>query len=384
VSATATVTMRPMSAPHAEQRRIASKIASKEDLPLDLNALEALAEPAMSAMAWNYVRGGASDEITLRENRAAFDRILLKPRVLCDVSKIETAITVFGQKLECPILLAPAAYHRLYHPDGEIATVTGAAEGGAGAVISSFATFAIEEIVNAASSFKPWFQLYVNPDRSFTQALVERAEAAGCSAICMTVDTPVLGCRYRERDFRLPAGIDCPNIAAIQKEAVIAHRPTRERIYSSVFDPALSWKDIAWLRSITKLPIVLKGILNPDDAARAADAGADGIIVSNHGGRNLDTVPASIDALPLVNDRVSGRITVLIDGGVRRGTDVLKALALGAQAVLIGRPYLYGLALAGAAGVAHVVEVLRAEFEMAMALAGRRSIAEIDRAVLWP
>lgn len=359
--------------------------AHKEaELPVDLNQLEALAEWAMSPMAWNYVRGGAADEITLRENRVAFDRILLKPRVLCDVSKISTELTLFGQKFASPILLAPAAYHRLYHAEGEIATVRGAAAASAGVVISSFATIAIEEITKSATSLKPWFQLYVNPDRKFTQALVERAEAAGCSTICLTVDTPVLGCRYRERDFKLPEGIECPNVAAVAKEAVAAHRPTRERIYSNVFDPGLSWNDVAWLRSITKQSVVLKGILNPDDAARAVDAGTDGIIVSNHGGRNLDTVPAAIDALPRVAERVGNRIPVLMDGGIRRGTDVLKAVALGAQAVLIGRPYLYGLALAGAAGVAHVVEVLRAEFEMAMALAGRTSLAEVDRGVLWP
>lgn len=353
------------------------------DLPIDLNQLEALAESAMSPMAWNYVRGGAADELTLRENRAAFDRILLKPRVLCDVAKISTEVTLFGQKFASPILLAPAAYHRLYHAKGEIATVRGAAAAGAGVVISSFATIAIEEITKAASA-RPWFQLYVNPDRKFTHALVERAEAAGCAAICLTVDTPVLGCRYRERDFKLPDGIECPNVAEVAKEAVAAHRPTRERIYSNVFDPALNWKDIAWLRSITKLPIALKGILNPDDATRAVDAGADGIIVSNHGGRNLDTVPATIDALPRVAERVGNRIPILMDGGVRRGTDVLKALALGARAVLIGRPYLYGLALAGEAGVTHVIEVLRAEFEMAMALVGRTTLAAIDRQVLWP
>src|SRR5437868_1644655 len=326
-----------------------AKAANNEatNLPLDLAALEALAERAMSPMAWNYVRGGASDEITLRDNRAAFDRILLKPRVLCDVSKLQTEVTLLGQKLSCPILLAPAAYHRLYHSEGELATVRGGAQCGAGVVISSFATVAIEEIAQSASSIKPWFQLYVNPNRRFTQALVERAEKAGCSAICMTVDTPVLGCRYRERDFKLPEGMECPNMAAVAKEIVAAHRPTRERIYSSVFDATLSWNDIEWLRSITKMPIVLKGILNPDDAARAVDAGADGIIVSNHGGRNLDTVPATIVALPRVAERVGGRIALLMDGGVRRGTDILKAIALGAQAVLIGRPYLYALALAG-------------------------------------
>ncbi|HKD91730.1 MAG TPA: alpha-hydroxy acid oxidase [Terriglobales bacterium] len=359
-----------------------STTAEQISLPPDLTQLEALAQPALSPMAWDYIRGGAADEITLHANRSAFDQIRLKPRVLCDVSKIETGVELFGQKFSSPILLAPAAYHRLYHAEGELAAVRGANVSGAGVVISSFATFAIEEITRESKT-KPWFQLYVNPDRGFTQALVERAEHAGCAALCLTVDTPVLGCRYRERDFKLPPGIECPNVAAIAKEAVAAHRPVRERIYSDVFDPALSWRDIAWLRSITRLPIVLKGILNPDDAGRAVDAGADGIIVSNHGGRNLDTVPATIEALPLVTDRVADRIPVLVDGGIRRGTDVLKALALGGRAVLIGRPYLYGLALAGARGVAHVLDILRAELAMAMALAGRRSVAEIDHTVLW-
>nr|UXE46231.1 4-hydroxymandelate oxidase [uncultured bacterium] len=359
-----------------------STTAEQISLPPDLTQLEALAQPALSPMAWDYVRGGAGDEITLRANRSAFDQILLKPRVLCDVSKIETAIELFGQNFASPILLAPAAYQRLCHPEGEIATVRGANSSGAGVVVSSFATFAIEEITRESKT-KPWFQLYVNPDRLFTRALVERAEHAGCAALCLTVDTPVLGCRYRERDFKLPATIECPNVAALAKQVVAAHRPAREHIYSDVFDPALCWKDIGWLRSITKLPIMLKGILNPDDAARAVDSGADGIIVSNHGGRNLDTVPATIEALPLVTDRVANRIPVLVDGGIRRGTDVLKALALGARAALIGRPYLYGLTLAGAAGVAHVLDTLRAELAMAMALVGRRSPAEIDHTVLW-
>jgi 4-hydroxymandelate oxidase len=352
--------------------------------PATLSDFEPLAKQRMTDLAYEYVAGGAGDEITLRDNEAAFDRLKLQPRVLIDVSSLDTSVTIFDQTLDYPILLAPAGYQRLMHPEGEIATVRGAGAAGATLVASSFATTSIEEMAEAARS-PLWFQLYVNEDRGFTRDLVQRAEAAGCRAICVTVDTPVLGMRHRETrsGFALPPGIERSNLKGLGANAAgSSHRSLDGSIYSAVLDPALTWKDIEWLRSVSRVPVLIKGVLNPDDAAKGAAAGV-GIIVSNHGGRNLDTVPATIDALPRVADAVRGRVPILMDGGVRRGSDVLKALALGASAVLIGRPYLFGLAAQGADGVAGVVRILRRELEMSMALAGRRSLTEIDRSVLW-
>ena len=346
---------------------------------------EPVARQTMSQMAYDYVAGGAGDEITLRDNIQAFDRLRLHPRVLTDVSQIDTKTTVLDQPLDFPILLAPTAYHRLVHPEGELATVRGAARAGATVVASSFATTAIEDMSRASSS-PLWFQLYVVSDRGFTKALVERAEAAGCRALLVTVDTPVIGMRHREAraDFKLPPGLERSNYRGLgTAAATTSHRPTEREIYSAVLDPTLTWKEIDWIRSFARVPVLIKGVLSPLDADKAVSAGISGLVVSNHGARNLDTLPATIDALPRVVDAVKGRMPLLLDGGVRRGTDVLKALALGASAVLIGRPYLYGLAAQGADGVARVITMLRTEFEMAMALTGRRTVKDIDRTVLW-
>ena len=293
----------------------------------------------MTHMAYEYVSAGAGDEVTLRENQTAFDRLRLHPRVLVDVSAIDTRSTLFGQALEFPILLAPTAYHRLVHAEGEIATVRGAGVAGATLVASSFATTSLEDMAKAARS-PLWFQLYVNKDRGFTRDLVQRAESAGCKALCVTVDSPLTGNRHRERraGFALPPGLERSNLKALGAATASASHRLESTIYSAILDSALTWKDVEWLRGISRLPLVLKGILSPDDASRAAEAGA-GIIVSNHGARDLDTVPATIDALPRVVDAVAGRVPILMDGGIRRGTDVLKALASGASAVLIGRPY---------------------------------------------
>ena len=368
--------------------------AAKNTALVCLADFEALARERVSHMAWEYIQGGAGDENTLRWNREAYERLLLKPKVLVDVSHIDTRVTLFGDEHASPILLAPTAYHKLLHPEGEIATARGAAQAGAAMVLSSFSTVSVEEVA-AASKAPLWFQIYAQADHRFTRDLIQRAEAAGCRALCLTVDTPILGPRNREDrcNFALPEGLERANLHGLKMEGQdsdvstlhSAHRTIDEHsIYTAMLDAALSWKDVDWLRSVSKLPLLLKGVLNPDDAARAVEAGVSGIIVSNHGGRNLDTVPATLDVLPLIAEKISGRIPVLMDGGIRRGTDVLKAIALGANAVLIGRPQLYGLAAAGAEGVARVIEILRREFEMAMALTGRPTIASLDRSVLWP
>ena len=339
----------------------------------------------MSHMAYEYVSGGAGDELTLRDNIQAFDRLRLHPRVLVDVSQLDTRTTILGQALEFPILMAPTAYHRLVHAEGELATIRGAAKAGAMMIASSFATTTIEDMSRAAKS-PLWFQLYCVPDRGFTKELVQRAENAGCTAIFVTVDTPVTGSRHRETrvGFALPPGLDRANYRGLVGTAsATSHRPTEREIYSVVLDPTLTWKEIEWIGSFARVPVVIKGILSPLDAEKASSAGVAAIAVSNHGARNLDTVPATIDALPRIAEAVKGELPLFVDGGVRRGTDVLKALALGASAVLVGRPYLYGLAAQGSDGVASVMTMLRTELEMAMALTGRRTLKEIDRTVLW-
>ena len=345
-----------------------------------LSELEGLAEGHMPAMARAYVCGGAADELTLRANCEDWQRIRLKPKALVDVSRIEVRTEVLQHQLNLPILLAPTAFHRLCHPEAELATVEGANRAGVAMVLSSYSTEAVEDVARVAQN-PVWFQLYFQTDRGLTQQMVERAAAAGCKAICVTVDTPVLGARHRESrsHFALPAHFKLPNLNL----GPVSHRPMRGAIYSELLNAALNWKDIEWLRSISKIPVLLKGVLNPDDAAQAVESGVAGVIVSNHGARNLDTVPSTAAALPRIVEKVQGRLPLLVDGGIRRGTDVLKALALGAQAVLVGRPYLYGLSVAGAEGIARVIEILRTEFMMAMALTGRTTIAQIDRSVLW-
>ncbi len=345
---------------------------------------EPLAKAQLSPMAYEYLCAGASDEITLRWNKEAFDKIRLRPRVLVDVSDIETRINLFGQELAFPVMLAPCAYHGLFHPAGELETARGANAADALFVISTMASVCVEDIVKACKT-PPWFQLYVQPDRGYTKALIQRIEDAGCAALCVTVDTPVIGTRNREArvKFQLPETVKRPHLESLIGAGETTHRPKEGQIYSSFFSPSLNWKDIEWMMSFVRVPLLLKGVMSGDDAEIAAQIGVQGIIVSNHGARNLDTVPAAIDALPEVVDRVAGRLPVLIDGGVRRGIDVLKAIALGADAVLVGRPYLYGLAAAGAAGVAKVLNILRTEFAMSMALTGCTSIKKINISVLW-
>ncbi|MCC7252709.1 MAG: alpha-hydroxy-acid oxidizing protein [Hyphomicrobium sp.] len=339
---------------------------------------ERLAEQRLDATAWAYFSGGSADEITLGWNRAAFERIAIVPRVLAGGPGGHTRLTLLGRSYAHPILVAPIAYQKLAHGDGERATAAAAEAMDAGMVLSTQASVTLEEAAKAGATCR-WFQLYVQPEREATLKLVRRAEAAGYEVLVVTVDAPINGVRNREHraGFTLPPGVVPENLRDI---AVAAFPPLAEG-ESAVFDRFLAaaptWEDVAWLKGETRLPIVLKGILSPDDAVRAVEVGADGIIVSNHGGRTLDTLPATIDVLPDVVAAVAGRVPLLLDGGIRRGTDVLKALALGASAVLVGRPIVYGLAVNGAYGVAHVLRVLRDEFEIAMALSGCRTLADI-------
>jgi len=346
--------------------RLASQAKSEPDEPLSLPDFETLASSRISHGAWERIQGGAADELTVRWNREAFERIRLRPRVLVDVSKLDTRVKILNQQLPFPILLSPTGAQSFVRPDGDLAVVRGAGAAQALLIISSSASMPVEQVAKAAIG-PVWFQLYVQRDRGFTRDLVQRAEQSGCRALCVTVDSPTHGARNREERAR----------------GELPERPLPNLKGKDYLDPTLTWKDIEWLQSFAKAPVLLKGILNPDDADRAVKAGVAAILVSNHGGRNLDTVPATIDALPLVTEKVAGRIPVIVDGGIRRGTDVLKALALGATAVGIGRPYLYGLGVAGSAGVTRVVEILRREFEMAMMLTGRPAIADIDRSVIW-
>jgi 4-hydroxymandelate oxidase len=281
-------------------------------------------------------------------------------------------------------MLAPTAAHGLAHDEAEVATARGAGAARTPMVVSTLANTPIERIAPEATS-PLWFQLYVQRDRGFTRDLVQRAEDAGARALCVTVDTPVLGTRNREErvGFALSEGLTFPHLEGMGGTDAAAGHGGGDSIYAPILDASLTWAGIEWLRSIARVPVVLKGITAPQDAAIAAREAVDAIIVSNHGARNLDTVPAAIEALPRVVEQVGGACPILMDGGVRRGTDVLKALALGAEAVLIGRPCLHALAADGAAGVARVLEILRRELAMAMALTGCNTVSRIDRSVLW-
>jgi 4-hydroxymandelate oxidase len=355
-----------------------SKRSSEPALPdfLTLAEFEPAARQVMAHAVYEFVAGGAGDEISLQANQTAFDRILLWPRVLRKVIPVDTGTTLFGKKLPVPILLAPVAYQGLMHPDGELAAVRGAAAAGVPFVVSTNTTVPIEDLASAAKA-PLWFQLYLQRDRGFTQELIRRVEAAACDALCVTVDTPVLGVRLRQlrAHFRLPAEMRLPHSHDLRADSATVSDPGA---YSNVL-----WRDIDWLRSITKMKLLLKGVLHPEDAEEALQHQVDGLIVSNHGARNLDTVVPTIEALPIIAQRVAGRIPILVDGGIRRGTDVVKSLARGAAAVLIGRSYAYALSVGGAEGVAHCLRLLRAEFEFALALVGVASIAELDRSIEW-
>jgi len=347
-------------------------------LPVNLHEYEPLARARLSEMAWDYMAGGGGDELTLKWNRERLNATRILPRVLRDVSHVDTRLELLGLELPFPVLLAPTGFQRLFHPEGELATARGAGAAGALYTLSTPATTSLEDVAAVAKA-PLWFQLYVQRDRGFTLELVRRAEAHGYRAIVLTADTPVLGARDREqrRQLELPPGMELPNLRGVMGKS---DEPTFQHGSRNPFlDPSLTWKDVSWLARESKLPVVVKGILHPEDARLALEHGAAAIGVSNHGGRNLDTVLATIDALPAIVATVGHRAPILFDGGVRRGVDVVKALALGANAVMIGRPYLWGLAAFGAEGVTRVVQLLVSELELAMAQCGAASLAAIHR-----
>ncbi|MGW3964032.1 alpha-hydroxy acid oxidase [Amycolatopsis sp. NPDC005003] len=342
---------------------------------------EAAARQRLDPVHYDYFAGGAQDEITLRENETAFQRLRLVPRVLRGSDKRDLSIELLGTPSSMPILVAPTAFHRLAHPDGELATARAAARAGTIMIVSMASTTAIEDIAAAAREVAPdpglWFQLYLQPDLEFTEAIVRRVEAAGVKAFVVTVDSPVLG--RRERDDRnafhdLPAGLFVENLRNIGENRSGGNT---SHVREIVMSAGLNWDHIAWLRSKTKLPVLIKGVLHAEDARLAVHHGVAGIVVSNHGGRQLDTVPATIDVLPEIAAAVGGAVPVLLDGGIRRGTDVVKALALGADAVGVGRPVVWGLAAGGREGASEVLELLRTDFDQALALCGGRLPAEL-------
>lgn len=368
---------------------MAARLPPLGSIPPDIVSLADYREAAHARIdpaIWAYLDGGGADEHTLNANLSAFSRITLQNRVLQDMRGAHTRLTLFGHQYDHPILIAPTAYHRLAHSEGEHASSLGAAATGTTMIVSAQASMRLEDLAAAPQAPALWFQLYAQHRREDTLTLIQRAEAAGCHALVLTVDAPVNGIRNHEqrRGFRLPAGIDAVNLLGMAP--LPSRMPARGEgplFGSGLLDHAPRWEDIAWLRTQTTRPLLLKGIMNPLDARQAISEGIDGIIVSNHGGRSLDTLPATIDALPRITEAVHGRIPILVDGGIRRGTDILKALALGAQAVLVGRPILHSLMAAGAPGVAHVIQILRAELEVAMALTGCRTLADIGEHLIW-
>jgi 4-hydroxymandelate oxidase len=342
---------------------------------------ERLAEQRCEPGAWAYLAGGSGDEWTLRANRTAFEGWSFRPRVLRDVSDVSTAATVLGARLELPVVLAPVAYQEVFHADGELGTARAAAAAGAGICVSTFTTRTHEEIAAAAPGVPQWCQLYVFQDRGLTREHLAGAADAGCTALVLTVDAPRLAQRQRDlrAGFKIPSGLPLPYARAAIGAA--AQNPADAL---ELLDPSLSWRDLEWVASEGKLPVVLKGILTAEDTELAVEHGVEAVVVSNHGGRQLDGVPAALDALPEVVEAAAGHLEVYLDGGIQRGAEIAKALALGAGAVLVGRAAMYGLAVDGEAGVRHVLELLRDELALTLRLLGCTSAGELTREHLRP
>lgn len=357
-----------------------------QNIPTDIVCLDDYQRYAKEFLAhgiYEYIAAGTADEQTLNRNRSAFADIELTPRLLRDFSSGSTQISLLGHNLAHPFLLAPLGYQQLCHASGELATAMAADAMDTAIVVSTLATASLEDIA-AQTNAPKWFQLYFQARREDTLSLVTRAEAAGYTAIVLTIDAPLSGLRNRAQraGFQLPPDIQAVNIPA-SAEFSQAGAPGVNPILQQLMALAPQWQDLDWLKQHTKLPIIIKGVINPNDAKRIADMGMDGIIVSNHGGRCLDGLPASIDALPAIRQALGDDFPLLLDSGIRRGSDILKAIALGANAVLIGRPQAFSLAVAGALGVAHMLRLLKEELEITMALCGCPQIADIDRNCLF-
>jgi 4-hydroxymandelate oxidase len=345
-----------------------------------------LARAALDPAVWDYLEGGAEDELTLRENRRAFARMVLRPRVLAEISEVDLSCSALGVRLETPIAIAPIGFRALFHADGELATARAAASQGALMTVSTMASSRLEDIAHVAAG-PLWFQLYVMKDRDQSSDLVRRAEAAGYRAVVLTVDAPRLGRRERDlhNGFAIPPTIQAANLSSAASTGLWERRAGESGIArhaAADFETKLSWQLVPWIRQHTRLPLVLKGVLTAEDARRARDSGVDGLIVSNHGGRQLDGAIASLDALAEVIDAAGQRCEVYLDGGVRRGVDALKALALGARLVFLGRPTAWGLAAAGETGVRDVLRIASDELRHAMILAGQGALAALTPALV--
>jgi 4-hydroxymandelate oxidase len=351
---------------------------------LDLDLVEAEARQRIGEMPYAYFAGGAEAERLLADNVAAWGRWRLHPHVLVDVRAVSTATTVLGSPVALPVLVAPTAIQGLAHPEAEVATARGARDAGAAMILSSLATASLESVAEAVADGVRWMQVYVLKDRARTAEMVARAATWGYRALVLTVDAPVPGLRLREvrGGFHLPEDLALPNLAGASTQR--ARAGGFMAVVSSEFDPSLTDADIGWLGEVSGLPVVVKGVLRADDARRCVDAGAAAVVVSNHGARQLDDAPATADVLGEIVDALDGRAEVYVDGGVRRGPDVAKALALGARAVMIGRPVLWALATEGAPGVARLLGWLGGELARAMALCGTPSVDLLDRSVVRP
>jgi 4-hydroxymandelate oxidase len=349
---------------------------------INCHEAEAIARECLPAQTYDYYAGGANDEITLHANRHAFDELAIRYRVLMDVSRRELGTTLLGRPVAAPVVVAPMAFQQLAHPDGEIGTARAAAAAGIPMTVSTFATLSLEE-VRAAATGPLWFQLYVHKDRGITRALLSRVAAAGYDALVLTVDVPEIGRRERDErnGFRLSPDLRVANFQPDASGPLQGEEPGSglANFVQGMRDASLGWKDLEWIREQSGLPLLLKGLVRADDARRAVDHGASGVVVSNHGGRQLDTAIASLRALPEVAEAVGDRTLVMMDGGIRRGTDIIKALALGAKAVMVGRPVLWGLAADGEAGAHRVLQLLLAELDLAMGLSGTPTLADITR-----
>lgn len=345
---------------------------------------ERLAKEVLPHAIYEYVYGGGADEVTLRANREALDAVKVLPRMLNDVRQGSTHTQVLGQTWRTPMMLAPVAFQKMAHEQGELATAQAASALDIGMMVSTLASVEMETISEQLRSPK-WFQLYWQLDRDFNLSLVERAQAAGYQAIVLTVDSSIHGIRNRAQraKFALPEGVAAVNLKDRPELPRKAFTPEQSIVFQGMMSEAPNWDDVAWLIEHTDLPVIIKGVLHPMDALKAKQLGAQGVIVSNHGGRTLDCVPSAIDMVAAVREAVGEDFCVLLDGAIQRGTDVFKAIALGADAVLIGRPQFYALAVAGAAGVAHMLRILREEFEVAMALAGVAQVEDISKAHLF-